>query len=191
MRRLDARVRTTSNGSLELTAPAVGYWYNAPMKGAVLVPGQTLGVLQTLAERVQLLVPPEASGLVTMRVQPALNPVAVQAGDRLLELDPNVGAATHLQHGDATHKDQQGLVFLSPLAGRFYTRATPADPPFVEVGQVIATGQVVGLVEVMKTFNRISFGGPNLPAQARVSRIVPGDGDDIDENAIILHLEPA
>lgn len=44
---------------------------------------------------------------------------------------------------------------LSPLPGTFYRRPSPEAQPFVELGQTIAAGTVVGLVEVMKTFNEV------------------------------------
>ncbi len=44
---------------------------------------------------------------------------------------------------------------LSPLPGTFYRRPSPEAPVFVEVGQTIVAGAVVGLVEVMKTFNEV------------------------------------
>ncbi len=44
---------------------------------------------------------------------------------------------------------------LSPLPGTFYRRPSPEAAPFVELGQTIAAGTVVGLVEVMKTFNEV------------------------------------
>lgn len=44
---------------------------------------------------------------------------------------------------------------LSPLPGTFYRRPSPEAPPFVQVGQTVAAGAVVGLVEVMKTFNEV------------------------------------
>ena len=41
---------------------------------------------------------------------------------------------------------------LSPLPGTFYRRPSPDDPPFKNEGDEIAVGDVVGLVEVMKSF---------------------------------------
>ncbi|MDH4246657.1 MAG: biotin carboxylase [Deltaproteobacteria bacterium] len=37
--------------------------------------------------------------------------------------------------------------------GTFYTRPSPADPPFVKEGDPVIPGQVLGLLEVMKMFN--------------------------------------
>ncbi len=44
---------------------------------------------------------------------------------------------------------------LSPLPGTFYRKPSPDDPPFKDVGDSVAVGDVIGLVEVMKTFNEV------------------------------------
>jgi biotin carboxyl carrier protein len=41
---------------------------------------------------------------------------------------------------------------LSPLPGTFYRRPAPDKPPFKAVGDIVAVGDVIGLIEVMKTF---------------------------------------
>ncbi|MGO4869843.1 MAG: acetyl-CoA carboxylase [Roseiarcus sp.] len=41
---------------------------------------------------------------------------------------------------------------LSPLPGTFYRRPAPDKPPFKAVGDAVAVGDVIGLIEVMKTF---------------------------------------
>lgn len=43
----------------------------------------------------------------------------------------------------------------SPLPGIFYRRPSPDDPPFKEDGDDIAAGDVIGLVEVMKSFHEV------------------------------------
>lgn len=49
-----------------------------------------------------------------------------------------------------------GTAIVSPMVGVFYQSKTPDDPPFVQVGERVEIGQVVGLVEAMKTFNEIA-----------------------------------
>ena len=44
---------------------------------------------------------------------------------------------------------------LSPLPGTFYRRPTPDQPPYKEEGDAIAVGDVIGLVEVMKSFHEV------------------------------------
>lgn len=45
---------------------------------------------------------------------------------------------------------------VSPMVGVYYRAKSPDDPPFVQVGDRVEVGQVVGLVEAMKTFNEIT-----------------------------------
>jgi biotin carboxyl carrier protein len=46
-------------------------------------------------------------------------------------------------------------IVTAPLLGVFYRRPDPDTPPFVEEGQQVAEGTVLGLIEVMKTFHEV------------------------------------
>jgi acetyl-CoA carboxylase biotin carboxyl carrier protein len=41
---------------------------------------------------------------------------------------------------------------LSPLPGTFYRQPAPDKPPFKADGDMVAVGEVIGLIEVMKSF---------------------------------------
>jgi acetyl-CoA carboxylase biotin carboxyl carrier protein len=41
---------------------------------------------------------------------------------------------------------------LSPLPGTFYRKPAPDKPPFKADGDKVALGEVIGLIEVMKSF---------------------------------------
>jgi acetyl-CoA carboxylase biotin carboxyl carrier protein len=43
----------------------------------------------------------------------------------------------------------------SPLPGTFYRRPSPDAEPFVKEGDAVKPGDVIGLVEIMKTFHEI------------------------------------
>jgi biotin carboxyl carrier protein len=43
----------------------------------------------------------------------------------------------------------------SPLPGTFYRRPSPDQPPYKEAGDSVAKGEVIGLVEVMKSFHEV------------------------------------
>ncbi len=47
------------------------------------------------------------------------------------------------------------VAVVSPMVGVFYRSPSPADPPFVEIGDAVQAGQVIGVVEAMKVFNEI------------------------------------
>lgn len=44
---------------------------------------------------------------------------------------------------------------LSPLPGTFYRKPAPDKPSYKEDGDKVAVGDVIGLVEVMKSFNEV------------------------------------
>jgi acetyl-CoA carboxylase biotin carboxyl carrier protein len=43
----------------------------------------------------------------------------------------------------------------SPLPGTFYRRPSPDEDPFVAEGDQVNVGDVVGLVEIMKSFHEV------------------------------------
>ncbi len=43
----------------------------------------------------------------------------------------------------------------SPLPGVFYRRPAPGKDPFVQDGDRVEAGQVIGLIEVMKQFSEV------------------------------------
>lgn len=49
----------------------------------------------------------------------------------------------------------EGKVIKSPLVGTFYSSPDPQSQPFVQVGDPVAKGQVLGIVEAMKLMNEI------------------------------------
>ncbi len=43
----------------------------------------------------------------------------------------------------------------TPIPGTFYRAPQPGAPPFKSPGDAVATGDVVGVIEVMKTFVQV------------------------------------
>jgi biotin carboxyl carrier protein len=41
------------------------------------------------------------------------------------------------------------------LPGTFYRKPAPDQPPYKEAGDAVAVGDVIGLVEVMKSFHEV------------------------------------
>lgn len=49
----------------------------------------------------------------------------------------------------------EGTVVKSPMVGTFYRSASPESQPFAEVGQTVAIGDTLCLIEAMKLMNEI------------------------------------
>lgn len=49
----------------------------------------------------------------------------------------------------------EGHLVTAPMIGTFYSSPSPAEAPFVLVGDEVEVGQVVGIIEAMKIMNEI------------------------------------
>ena len=79
-------------GRIELCAPQVGLWRQAPPLGAVIQPGMRVGVLEVLGALFDIQAPAGATGHVVVGPEPGRARVPVQYGDRLVVLDPTMTA---------------------------------------------------------------------------------------------------
>ncbi|GEO87038.1 MULTISPECIES: acetyl-CoA carboxylase [Alphaproteobacteria] len=61
----------------------------------------------------------------------------------------------------------------SPLPGTFYRASSPDVPPFKADGSVVASGDTIGLIEVMKTFQEIPAGADGKNIQFLVENEEP------------------
>ncbi len=189
---LEALAREASGGRVEVRSPAVGYWRSAPDRGAVVQPGAAVGELEILGVRHRLIAPAAARGMVVeLPAGPRRARLPVGFGDLLLVLDPEAGGVVMEEASAAREGAAEGaLVFRAPSSGRFYARPGPGKPPFVEQGAEIGPGHTVALLEVMKTFNRVQYGGAGLPERARVVRVVAADEEDLNAGDPIIEVEP-
>ncbi len=187
-----ARLVRLEGGRLAIHAPAVGLWKDRPPVGALVRPGSLLGRLSVLGEDLALVAPEGARGSVVSGVGDAFAQAPVAYDDRLLVLDRAVATGEAADEEDAEGKDASGgFLVRAPSSGRFYRRPGPSKPAFVAVGDLIDTGKVVGLLEVMKTFTRIQYGGGELPARAKVIALHAEDEADVSAGDPLIAVEPA
>ncbi|GAA1072388.1 acetyl-CoA carboxylase [Tsukamurella spumae] len=74
----------------------------------------------------------------------------------------------------------------APLPGTFYQQESPTSPPFVTVGSVVAVGDQIGLIEVMKMFNPIT-----ADVAGTVVEILVASEDPVDVGQTLLRIEVA
>ncbi len=72
----------------------------------------------------------------------------------------------------------------SPMVGTVYLQAEPGVDPFVKIGDTVAEGQTLLIVEAMKTMNQIPS-----PRAGTVKRILVGDGDPVEYGAPLMIVE--
>ena len=69
----------------------------------------------------------------------------------------------------------EGHTVKSPMVGTFYRASAPDNPPFVEVGDSVAEGDVLCIVEAMKLMNQIES-----DISGRVKAILVENGQPVE-----------
>ncbi|MFT5287520.1 MAG: acetyl-CoA carboxylase biotin carboxyl carrier protein [Planctomycetota bacterium] len=173
-----------------LLSPLVGFFTEAAAAGQLLIPGQSAGSITTIGVVTTLIIPPGCSGrVVNERFDRVHEPVAF--GTLLYELEP-IGDGISFAIESKQDDSMADLVVRASHAGRFWQRPSPADDAFVNVGDVIEEGSVIGLIEVMKTFTHVHYraqGG--LPPRAKVIRFLVEDGAEAEKSVALIEVEPA
>jgi acetyl-CoA carboxylase biotin carboxyl carrier protein len=75
---------------------------------------------------------------------------------------------------------------LAPLPGVFYRKPAPDKPAYKSEGDIVAVGDVVGLIEVMKSFVEV-----RSEAAGRIVRFIVGDEEPIVAGQSLLEIEQA
>ncbi len=72
---------------------------------------------------------------------------------------------------------------VSPMIGTFYRAPAPDAAPFVEVGAIVTTGQVLCIIEAMKIMNQIES-----DVSGRVTAILVENGQAIEFGQPLFHI---
>ncbi len=72
----------------------------------------------------------------------------------------------------------------SPMVGTAYLSPEPGAPPFIKVGDTVAAGQTLMVVEAMKTFNPIP-----APRAGKITAILVGDSHPVEFGEPLVILE--
>ncbi|MBR2525607.1 acetyl-CoA carboxylase biotin carboxyl carrier protein [bacterium] len=106
---------------------------------------------------------------------------------------PEVNTAIISNEGSAEIKETEtqkeetqrtSKAIKSPMVGTFYKAASPDAPAFVEVGSLVAQGEVVCIIEAMKLMNEIEsdFSG-------KVVEICVDDGQPVEYGQVLMYIE--
>jgi len=86
----------------------------------------------------------------------------------------------------ASTAPSDGLVRVeSPMVGTFYRSPQPGAPPFVEVGDVVAPGETICLIEAMKLFNELK-----AEVEGVVRDVLVENGQPVEFGQALFELEP-
>lgn len=78
------------------------------------------------------------------------------------------------------------ITIKSPIIGTFYRKPAPDKPLFVEVGQTIAEGDVLCIIEAMKLFNEIES-----EVSGKVIKILVDDSSPVEFDQPLFLVDPS
>jgi biotin carboxyl carrier protein len=76
------------------------------------------------------------------------------------------------------------IQIYSPLPGTFYRKPAPDQPPYKEAGDPVAKGDVIGLVEVMKTFYEVK-----ADADGKIAKFLVENEDPVQAGQPLVDVE--
>ena len=79
----------------------------------------------------------------------------IATADSTVTIPAAVPAAGIPAGSEQQKADMAGQVVKAPLVGTFYSASAPDAAPFVQVGDTVAEGQTLGIIEAMKLMNEI------------------------------------
>jgi acetyl-CoA carboxylase biotin carboxyl carrier protein len=81
--------------------------------------------------------------------------------------------------------DKKWVEVKSPMVGTFYRAPAPDEPSFVAVGDRIAIGQTVCIIEAMKLMNELE-----AEASGQVMEILAENGQPVEFGQILMYVNP-
>jgi acetyl-CoA carboxylase biotin carboxyl carrier protein len=81
------------------------------------------------------------------------------------------------------NKINEANAVRSPMVGTFYRSSSPEAAPFVEVGQSVAAGDVICIIEAMKMFNQIEADRSGI---VKAILVESGHPVEFDEPLIVI-----
>lgn len=78
-----------------------------------------------------------------------------------------------------------GAAITAPTVGVFYRGPEPGAPPFAEVGDVVAAGQQVAIIEAMKIMIPVEAGRPG-----RIEEVLKADAEQVEFGEALFIVAP-
>lgn len=109
-------------------------------------------------------------------------PIAPIAGQPVV----TEAAAPAIPAAPAADEDSKYITIKSPIIGTFYRKPAPDKPLFVEVGQSIAEGDVLCVIEAMKLFNEIES-----EVSGKIVKILVDDSSPVEFDQPLFLVDPS
>jgi acetyl-CoA carboxylase biotin carboxyl carrier protein len=93
--------------------------------------------------------------LVKLLKEEGLTEITVSEGDARITVRQAPRATGSVDAARETPIDEGAITLTAPLVGTFYARPNPDDEPFIVPGDIVQSGDVIGIIEAMKVMNEV------------------------------------
>jgi acetyl-CoA carboxylase biotin carboxyl carrier protein len=107
-------------------------------------------------------------------VQPVVTPTANTSSENKAPVNNNAS------------DDSKYITIKSPMIGTFYRSAGPDKAPFVNVGDEIAAGKTVCIIEAMKLFNEIES-----DVKGKIVKVLVNDATPVEYDQPLFLVDPS
>jgi acetyl-CoA carboxylase biotin carboxyl carrier protein len=97
-----------------------------------------------------------------------------------------VSASPSAPAESSAEDESKFITVKSPMIGTFYRSSSPDKPPFIAVGDVIKTGDVLCIVEAMKLFNEIES-----EVSGKIVKVLADDTTPIEYDQPLFLVDPS
>lgn len=119
--------------------------------------------------------------LISLMSKGGISELDLSTGDVSIRLRGATACAPPASHQRAVPEEQEetdagdapGHEVTAPMIGTFYASPGPGEAPFVQLGDEVEVGQVVGIVEAMKIMNEIIADRPGVVIEILVENAQP------------------
>ena len=141
--------------------------------------------LETDEIKITIRTGPVGSGAETTYVQQI--PVAAQpAAPAPAAPAPAAPQQAAQEEAQPSGEDSNYITIKSPIIGTFYRKPSPDKPAFVEVGDNIAKGDVLCVIEAMKLFNDIES-----EVSGKIVKVLVEDSSPVEFDQPLFLIDPS
>jgi|SRR4051812_33608032 acetyl-CoA carboxylase biotin carboxyl carrier protein len=124
---------------------------------------------------------------VTQVVSPVQTaPVQASSIQPATQQQPQAAPAAEKPKQQAETSADNFVTIKSPMIGTFYRRSGPDKPAFAEVGDDVAPGKIVCIIEAMKLFNEIES-----EVSGKIVKVLVEDASPVEYDQPLFLVEPA
>jgi acetyl-CoA carboxylase biotin carboxyl carrier protein len=108
---------------------------------------------------------------------PTTKPAAIEKAEE---------AAAEVAQSSSSSDSSRYITIKSPMIGTFYRSPKPESPSFVNVGDTVAKGQKVCIIEAMKLFNEIES-----EVSGKIVKILVDNATPVEYDQALFLVDPA